>query len=148
LALVTLPDLETTPGHLIRRAAQVHKALWSAHVPATLTSPQYAVLVALAREDNLDQRMLGERVSLDRSTTADVVLRLTRRELVARVRDPSDGRRNVLTITDLGRTAMKQSEPSVLEVRRLLLEPLSPAESEQLTSLLRRVVTHFDQAAT
>ena len=63
-------DLRRHPGHLIRRAQQVHYWLWNAEVSPEVTSPQFAVLYALRAEKNIDQKTLGERVSLDRSTTA------------------------------------------------------------------------------
>lgn len=144
---MTLPEFENTPGHLIRRAAQVHKALWAEHVTEELTSPQYAVLVALAHESSMGQSALGEKVSLDRSTTADVVARLNRRGLIERVRDPADGRRKVLAITEPGRTAMLRAEPGVLTVRRHLLEGLTTDEGRQLTALLEKLVGHYRDGA-
>src|SRR5438477_192430 len=86
-------DLRLHPGHLIRRAQQVHYWLWNAQVSGEVTSPQFAVLYALRAEKNIDQKTLGERVSLDRSTTAEVVARLKSRGLIQRFRDPRDGRR-------------------------------------------------------
>ncbi len=95
-------DLRLHPGHLIRRAQQVHYWLWNAQVSSEVTSPQFAVLYALRAEKNIDQKTLGERVSLDRSTTAEVVARLKARGLIQRFRDPRDGRRNLLRLTAAG----------------------------------------------
>ncbi|MCZ9339106.1 MarR family transcriptional regulator, partial [Streptomyces sp. TRM76130] len=66
------------------------------------TSPQFAVLNALVAEPGLDQRTVGERVGLDRSTIAEVISRLSRRGLIDKVRDPQDGRRALLRPTDEG----------------------------------------------
>src|SRR5258708_19869885 len=85
-------DLRRHPGHLIRRAQQVHYWLWNAEVSADVTSPQFAVLYALRAGKNIDQKTLGERVSLDRSTTAEVVARLASRGLLQRFRDPTTAR--------------------------------------------------------
>ena len=63
------------PGHLMRRAVQVLNVLWNEEVSRTITSPQFATLNALYSEPDLDQRTLGHRVSLDRSTMAAVVSR-------------------------------------------------------------------------
>src|SRR4030081_2706451 len=70
------------PGHLLRRAVQVMNQLWHEEVSHTITSPQVAALNALYSEPNLDQRSLGQRISLDRSTMADVVSRLSTRGLI------------------------------------------------------------------
>ena len=70
--------LDSTAGHLVRRAQQVHTALWTAEFDGDLTGPQYALLSALSRQPSLDQRSAGRRASLDKSTAADVVARLQR----------------------------------------------------------------------
>ena len=72
-------DLLQHPGHLLRRALQAMNLIWNQDVSHTITSPQFAALNALHREPNIDQRTLGEQISLDRSTTAEVVGRLTAR---------------------------------------------------------------------
>src|SRR3954453_7210467 len=77
----------TSPGHLLRRAQQVHTDLWAARVDG-LTGPQYATLVAVAGWDDVDQRRAGELASLDKSTLAEVVRRLTLKGWLERVRDP------------------------------------------------------------
>jgi hypothetical protein len=72
-------DLMQHPRHLLRRAVQVMNMLWNEEVSHTITSAQFAALNALYTEPNLDQRTLGQRVSLDRSTMAEVVSRLSAR---------------------------------------------------------------------
>jgi DNA-binding MarR family transcriptional regulator len=56
-------------------------------VPAALTSPQYAVLLALHEHDDWDQRTVGKWVALDKPTSGDVIGRLVGRGLVRRRRD-------------------------------------------------------------
>lgn len=132
-------DLSTHPGHLFRRVQQVHTMLWAAAVSEDVTPPQFAVLNGLADEDGLDQRTLAERIALDRSTAADVIARLVRRGLVERARDSSDGRRNVLRLTDSGRTAHGGLVRRTERMIEILLTPLDGAEREQLLGLLGRV---------
>jgi hypothetical protein len=49
-------DLTTQPGHLARRLQQAHTLLWNTLVSEETTSPQFAVLNAVAASDDLDQR--------------------------------------------------------------------------------------------
>lgn len=77
-------------GHLIRRAEQVHTALWSEHVSREITSQKFAVLNALSRDPGIDQRTLGRRTSLDRSTVNQMVRRLIDQNLVSQERDEDD----------------------------------------------------------
>lgn len=85
-----------SPGHLLRRAQQVHTELWATWVEG-LTGPQYATLVAIAGWDDVDQCRAGQ---LDKSTVAEVVRRLVDKGWVRRTPDPADRRRRLLTLTD------------------------------------------------
>ncbi len=133
-------DLRRHPGHLIRRAQQVHYWLWNAEVSADVTSPQFAVLYALRAEKNIDQKTLGERVSLDRSTTAEVVARLKVRGLVQRIRDPRDARRNLLRLTPTGVRITERLIPRAVRMNRLLVSALSERDQGELLRMLNLVV--------
>jgi DNA-binding MarR family transcriptional regulator len=124
-------------GYIIRVAQQVHTRLWNEYVGTDLTTPQHAVLEVLAEEPGIDQRTVGERASLDKATMAEMVSRLVRRGLVLRRRDPSDGRRNLLSLSPLGQDVLAECAPGVAEVQRLLFEPLAEDERDQLVALLR-----------
>ena len=132
-------DLSTHPGHLARRLQQAHSLLWSTMVSEETTSPQFAVLNALEEKPGMDQRTLSEHVHLDRSTIADLVARLAGRELVERVRDPEDGRRNVLKLTEEGRRLHRKLVTRTARMNRVFLAPLDAEEQETLLRLIARV---------
>lgn len=132
-------DLSTHPGHLARRLQQAHTLLWSTLVSEETTSPQFAVLNTLVAEPDIDQRTLGASVRLDRSTVADVVARLARRGLVERVRDPLDGRRNVLRTTPEGARLHHRLVARTAGMNRVFLAPLDDDERETLLRLIARV---------
>lgn len=133
-------DLLSAPGHLIRRAQQMHTTIWSELVGGRVTSVQFAILAALDATPDLDQRSLGDRIAVDPSTLGEICRRLVARSLVARERDGRDARRYVLRLTSAGGRLLEEVTPAVDEVGRRLLQDLSQAEGEQLLRLLRRVV--------
>lgn len=132
-------DLSTHPGHLARRLQQAHSLLWGAMVSEETTSPQFAVLNVLVDKPDIDQRTLSEEVHLDRSTVADVVARLGRRGLLERVRDPRDGRRNVLKLTGDGVRLHRKLVTRTARMNRVFLAPLEPGEQQTLLRLIARV---------
>lgn len=132
--------LRSAPGHLIRRAQQVHTLFWAEEVSSELTSVQFAVLNALRASPGIDQRTLGRQVRLDRSTVGDVVVRLMRRGFVERTRDAHDGRRNLLRLTRAGGSVHAEVLPGVRRVQRRLLAPLSPEERTTFLRLVRKIV--------
>jgi DNA-binding MarR family transcriptional regulator len=137
-------DLSTQPGHLARRLQQAHTLLWNTLVSTETTSPQFAVLNAVAGSDELDQRMVGDLIGLDRSTTAEIVSRLSSRGLLVRVRDPRDGRRNLLRLTDDGAALHRQTARRATRMNKVFLAPLEPGEQQVLLDLMRRVVMAAD----
>jgi len=140
------PPPEQTPhvGHLIRRAQQIHTRRWSAEVSDEVTSPQIILLVALERHPNTDQRTLGAMVSLDRSTTADVVERVIRRGYAERSRDPEDHRRNLLRITAAGKDLLAVIQQRTVTMNARLLSLLEPDDRSEFIRLLRDFVSAAD----
>lgn len=126
-------DLNTHPGHLARRLQQAHYLLWNAMVSEEITSPQFAVLNTLVAEPGLDQRTVGDRVGLDRSTVAEVIARLIRRELLDKVRDPQDGRRFLLRLTDDGVRTQRRLAVRAARMSQVFLAP-SPVTSRHCSS--------------
>ena len=132
-------DLSTHPGHLARRLQQAHHLLWNTMVSEEITSPQFAVLNTLVAEPGLDQRTVGERVGLDRSTIAELISRLLRRELLDKVRDPHDGRRFLLELTEDGTRTHGRLAQRAARMNHVFLGPLSAEEQRVFLELMRRV---------
>jgi DNA-binding MarR family transcriptional regulator len=134
-------DLMRHPGHLLRRALQAMNLLWDHEVSHLITSPQFAALNALYEEPAIDQRTLGERISLDRSTMAEVVARLSTRGLIATARDSNDGRRKTIRLTPKGVITLQQVIPRTHLMTRKLVGALDAKEQHELLRLLTSVVS-------
>jgi DNA-binding MarR family transcriptional regulator len=76
----------------------------------------------LARADRISPQSMGATLAV-----------LQQRELVARDRDPGDGRRILLSITEAGRQRIRdRSGARTEQIARVLDDGFSPAELEQL----------------
>ncbi|MBO3661902.1 MarR family winged helix-turn-helix transcriptional regulator [Microbacterium stercoris] len=140
----SLVDEEPEPlrhlGHLLRRAQQVHLAAWQREVSRDITSVQYAALAVLERLPGSSQAVLGAELDLDRSTIADLVARMTRRDLIARTTDPDDRRRNVLELTATGRQTLEALRPRVHGLEEVLVGSLAHADRAELRRILRAML--------
>ncbi|MCX5344533.1 MarR family winged helix-turn-helix transcriptional regulator [Streptomyces atratus] len=132
-------DLENYIGHLIRRAEQVHTAMWAAQVSQEVTSQQFAVLNALRQQPGIDQRTLASGTSLDRSTVNLIVRRLTDQKYVTQVRDAADRRRTLLSLTDDGDRLLSSLIPPAQRVNEQLLSALPASERASAVSVLRTI---------
>ena len=135
------PRLHYT-GHLIRRAQQLHVALWNQHVSIEVSSVQFAALLVARERPGLSQADLCDELGLDRSTIADLVERMVRRGLLASSKSTEDRRRKVLSLTAAGAATLSDLSPAVDRINEMLTSPLADDEIEQLHSVLRRMVSH------
>lgn len=131
---VLFTDLDASLGHLIRRAQRVHTAIWTSRVYAGLTSAQYAVLTVVAGYPQASQGALGDVASLDKSTTADVVSRLTRNGWLRP--EVESGRARAHALTPPAEVALRVITEQVRGVQEELLEPLPAEAREELVALL------------
>ncbi|KRA25458.1 hypothetical protein ASD65_14290 [Microbacterium sp. Root61] len=127
------------PGHLVRRAQQVHTALFAEEFDHELTGPQFATMYVLARHPEISQRKLGALAALDKSTAADIVDRLARRGWLLSHRDPADRRRSVLSLTDDAQRAATAYAPRVEAVQQRVLEPLPASRRAVFLTALTQV---------
>ncbi|AKZ54155.1 putative MarR-family transcriptional regulator [Streptomyces ambofaciens ATCC 23877] len=134
-------ELHNYVGHLIRRAEQVHTALWYRHVSQEITSQQFAVLNALSRDPGIDQRTLARLTSLDRSTVNHIVRRLTDQHYVSQVRDEEDRRRTLLSLTDEGGDLLDSLIGPAEEINEQLLDSLPGDQRQQAVDILRRIAS-------
>ena len=141
-------DLMQHPGHLLRRALQAMNLLWDHEVSHVITSPQFAALNALYGEPALDQRTLGERISLDRSTMAEVVARLSARGLIKTARDANDGRRKTIRLTPKGVATLQHLIPRTHVMTRRLVGALDPNDQAALLRMLTTVVSSNERRRT
>lgn len=136
----TPADPQRQPAQLIRRAQQVHTAMWAAQVSSEVTSTQFAVLKAIARQPLLDQNTLSREAHLDTSTVADVVNRLHARGLLERTRDAVDRRRNLLTLTESGQRLYEGLQVAATAMTERLVGCLSEEDRRDLVRILTLLV--------
>ncbi|MGK0715809.1 MarR family winged helix-turn-helix transcriptional regulator [Leucobacter sp. W1153] len=127
-------------GFLIRRAQQLHVAVWARVVSTEVSSVQYSILVTLHRLGDASQRELCDEAGLDRSTIAEILRRMERDGLVERQRSAEDARRNSVRLTTLGLAERRRLKPLVLKVQQELTAGLNAAERAQLELSLNRLL--------
>jgi DNA-binding MarR family transcriptional regulator len=122
-------DLETSPSHLLRRANQYANDLYTNEQDSKiLTQRQFAVLFAIDQREGMSQTELVAATGIDRSTLADMIVRMQKKDYLARKRTEEDQRANSVRITAAGRRALKTALPAVVKSEARLLDAL-PARS-------------------
>jgi len=130
------------PTWLISRAYARSHGLLSEGFAADgsgLRSYHYRLLAALEESGPTSQADLGRATSVDRSDVVAVLGELERQGLVARVVDPANRRRNIVSITKTGSRRLLALDEVVDGVQERVLAPLSQNERHQLARLLRKL---------
>ena len=131
------------PTWLISRAYARSNALLSAGFEQHgegLRNYHYRLLAALQESGPASQADLGRGTSVDRSDVVAVLDELQDRGLIERAADPNDRRRNIVSITRAGTKRLRALDDVIADIQTQLLAPLSPADREQFTALLRQVI--------
>lgn len=115
-------DFTRSPIHLLRRAQQRALEVFNKEVGASgLTPRQFVVLLAVQENEGLTQTDLVNRTRIDRSTLADMISRLIKRDLLSRSRTERDQRANAVTITTAGRRALRTALGRIQRAEERLL---------------------------
>ena len=137
----------TMPGYLIRRLNQISTSIFQEQMAALgydLTPVQFAALVSLRDNPDIDQATLAGLIAYDRVTIGGVVDRLEAKGLIRRNLAAGDRRKKMLNITDEGR-ALTTEAPLLLQDRLTkALSALPELEQAAIALSLERITDLID----
>lgn len=131
-------DLYEQPGHLIRRAQQIAVAMFVEALGGEVTPVQYAVLRMLQERPGIDQVTLASEVALDKSTTAEMAVRLEAKGWIHRELLPR--RQRALRLTPEGEAVLAGLVPQLRVMNKAMLARLDAGERAEFMRLLRKFV--------
>ena len=139
----TLARLRHAPSWLIGLVSvHSHRLVSAGFAAAGARGYHYRLLAALDEYGPSSQAALGRTTGIDRSDVVAALNELAAKGLIDRSPDPSDRRRNIITLTADGARHLQKLDGVLTGIQDELLAPLSPAEREQLTGLLTRLADH------
>ncbi|WOI53397.1 MarR family winged helix-turn-helix transcriptional regulator [Parvularcula sp. LCG005] len=138
--------LETSPGHLLRRAQQYADDLYKSEVGKTGPTPrQFAVLHTVSNDEGLSQTDLVRRTGIDRSTLADMIARLTKQGLLARQRTKDDARANSVKLTAAGKKMLSGAMSKVVSAEQKALGMLPASQQTAFIKMLKAYAEALDK---
>jgi DNA-binding MarR family transcriptional regulator len=105
-----------------------------------LRSHHYRLLAALEEWGPIGQADLGRGTGIDRSDLVTWLGELERRGLSERTVNPTNRRRNIVTITPAGKRQLRALDKVIDGIQGRVLAPLSQRQRSQLIRLLRKLV--------
>jgi DNA-binding MarR family transcriptional regulator len=129
----------------LRRAQQFSADVYQEAVGADgLTPRQFAVLYTVEAREGLSQTDLVRETGIDRSTLADMIGRMLKKDLLARKRTEGDQRANAVKITAAGRKALKAALPAVAKAEARLLETIPASKRGEFIKTLTIIADAVD----
>ncbi|MGY0498949.1 MarR family winged helix-turn-helix transcriptional regulator [Nocardia sp. FBN12] len=105
----------------------------------------YRLLATLDEFGPASQATLGRRSGIHVSDMVATINELADHTLVERTPDPTDRRRNIISLTTAGKRRLRRLEKQLAHSQEELLDPLSPGERRQLTGLLAKLLDHHNR---
>jgi MarR family transcriptional regulator, temperature-dependent positive regulator of motility len=136
-------SLGRSPMHLLHRALQCADDWFLHDVPMDVTPRQLVVLLAVDETEGASQNRLVDATGIDRSTLADIVRRLVKRQLLRRRRGRRDARSYSVKLTDEGRQVLRAALPIGNDVDRRILDVLPPDSRRQFLTSLQLIINRL-----
>ena len=131
-------SLDEVVVHLLHRASQRADDMFVEEVgEADLTPRQFAVLLSVAESEKPSQTDLVEITGIDRSTLADLVARLIKKDLLKRSRSRQDARAYIVQLTESGRQALASAKKNARRADTSLLARLPGEDRRSFVEALR-----------
>lgn len=133
-----LPALADRLGYLLKHAQlRLAELTGAAMAPFGVTGRECAVLIAVDSRAPLSQQEVAHRLGVDRTTMVALIDELEGKRLVQRRRDPDDRRKNVVALTEAGRTTLRKASRAGDEAERRFLSALTGDQATRLKEALR-----------
>jgi DNA-binding MarR family transcriptional regulator len=139
--------LALSTSHLLHRAEQLASDRFAHLVGDTVTLRQFAVLAAVAETPGLSQIDLVRATGIDRSTLAEMMMRMEKRGLIERATSEADGRARSVTLTTDGRAMFHASIRHARAADAAILDMLPRTKAKSLQSILMKLAKLADEAA-
>ncbi|MGK5675096.1 MarR family winged helix-turn-helix transcriptional regulator [Micromonospora sp. URMC 106] len=137
---------EGLPSWLLAQTANhAHRLVADGFSSVRARGYHYRLLATLEDFGPASQAALGRRSGIHVSDMVATINELADRKLVERAPDPSDRRRNIISLTAAGRRQLRRLEEQLAERQDELLAPLSTEERQRLTELLSRLLDHHNR---
>lgn len=106
---------------------------------------QWSLLRVLWHEDNLSQIEVAKRMKIERASLTIMLSTVEKAGLITRQADPTDRRKQRISLTRKGRALQSVLVPIGMNVNAVALEGFSTNEISTIRSLLQRVTDNLDR---
>lgn len=132
--------IEDSLGFKLAKASQRMYELFESYLTqADITSKQNGALLIIHEHPNLTQKEIALLQRIDQTTIGQIIDQLEEKQLVIRVKHPTDRRAYYLDLTDAGEKLISSLWIDMKQCEAAFLQKLDLGEVAQLFSLLNKI---------
>ena len=113
-----------------------------------ITSVQLNLLFAVGRRDGVTLKEIGEALALGAPAVTGLVDRMEKLKLVARRKDPADGRAVRLVLTDSGKSLRTKALPLLQRMNAAIVHDFSEDDLGATLRVLKSLADRFSDASS
>lgn len=110
-----------------------------------ISSGQYDFFLVIAQNEGINQKELGERLYVEKSTTAKAVKQLETKGYVCKNQVEKDKRYSLLYLTDKGREASVEVESVFSEILDIFSKDIPESVIEETVLVLKKVINNLHE---
>lgn len=131
-------------GYILKRAQNALRTRMDEELRVHgLTTPQYAVMSAVALEPGIANADLAKAAFVTAQTMQGIIATLEKRKLLERTPDPEHGRRLMAHLTRAGRKSLKAADAGVKRVESSMMTSMSERDAKRVTDILLTCVENL-----
>ena len=132
-------------GRMMGRMAKVFKRRLSEE-EITITLEQLGLLHAISEnKEEVAQQDMADLMNKDKSAILRIIDSLEKKRLVVRTNDPQDRRKNVLVVTQQGKSTIAKSLEISKELNEKLVEGISQSDIDTFFSVAERIRSNAEK---
>lgn len=140
---------KNSAGQMTVQLTRQHTAFLKSRLqPLGLSPAQYQALSVLEADSEQTQRSLAAALGVEQATMANTLARMERDGLIARKPHPDDGRAQLVVLTQKACDLVGPARQAAKDADQALLDGLPVAEQALFLSMLGRVISAMETAAT
>ena len=113
--------------------------------PIGLTRSQWRVLSFLTERDGMTQTSLANELDLSRSALGTLIIKLEGNQLVVRLPDPEDSRRNRVILTKAGNSLVRSIRSTTAQAEDFVLSGIDEEDIKTTIDVLKKMKSNISE---
>lgn len=128
-----------------RTSNKINQAITKALKVYDIAPEQRAILDIIDNDNSISQNDLASILGKDKTTISRALDAIEKKGYIDRISTKEDKRVKLISLTSLGKEALKKSKQTIIDFRLSVIKDLSEKEIETISKLLEKISDNVDR---